>query len=135
MQSDDIFTVSDVNDLFLVEGDGWKYADLFTVEVNELMLKGDGKFLFDGLLEIFDFGFLGEFNFEGFGLRWFEVDFNGLRIFGWSGFLGVLNVSEEVFVRLDGSVMQTVLVLRLVGEKLLELFHFLFGWYFDWWKV
>lgn len=33
------------------------------------MLKGDGKFLFDGLLEFFDFGFLGEFNFEGFGLR------------------------------------------------------------------
>lgn len=34
MQSDDIFTISNVNNLFFIESNGWKYADLFAVKID-----------------------------------------------------------------------------------------------------
>jgi len=40
-----------VDDLLLIESDRRKYADLFAVEVDQLVIKGDGQFLFYGLLE------------------------------------------------------------------------------------
>lgn len=40
-----------MDDLLLIESDRRKYADLFAVQVDQLIVKGDGEFLFYGLLE------------------------------------------------------------------------------------
>ncbi len=119
-----------MNNLFLVEDDRWKNADLFSVKVYELILKRNGKFLFDYLLKFFDFCYLAKFRFEGLVLRWFEVYFYGIRIFYRSGFDKVLNVFKEVFYRFNSPVLQTVLVLMLIRENLLEFSHSLLGLYF-----
>jgi hypothetical protein len=68
----------------------------------------------NGFLEFLNIGSLREFDFEGFGMGGSEVDFNGFWIFQRSGFVGVLNVLEEVFGGFDGPVLQAVLILGIV---------------------
>ncbi len=119
-----------MNNLFLVEDDVWKYTNLFSVKVYELILKRNRKFLLDYLLKFFDFCYLGKFRFERFVLRWFDVYFYGFRIFYRSGFDKVLNVFKQVFHRFGSPALQTVLVSMLVRESLLEFFHCLLGLYF-----
>ncbi len=51
MQGDDIFPIIDMQNLFIIESYGRKDADLFAVQINELILIRYGQFILNSLFK------------------------------------------------------------------------------------